>query len=331
MPRAAAVAGLLLALACLPTTVMRLQGGTAGAVPALLAALVPWTVPVLALAVVLGVVGLRTATRLPVVAVGLAAVLLVVHAAWVAPSVLPGPVAATSGGAGPGAQVRVLALNLEFGAADADEVVDLVRRERVDVLAAVEVTPDAVRRLRAAGLERELPASVVEPEPWAAGSALWSRHPVQALASVAGTSYRTPRARVLLPGGRRVEVTAVHPPPPMDPAAWARDLGLVADAVRAGDGVQVVAGDFNATRDHAPFRRLLAVGGLADAADVAGVTGVLAGAWPGLTWPADRAFPPVLRLDHVLVSRAALAASRVSTVRVRGTDHRGVLAVVTLT
>jgi hypothetical protein len=58
-------------------------------------------------------------------------------------------------------------------------------------------------------------------------------------------------------------------------------------------GAQVVTGDLNATRDHGPFRHLLDAG-LTDAADAQGSR-----AWPGMTWPADRAFPPVMRLDHV--------------------------------
>jgi endonuclease/exonuclease/phosphatase (EEP) superfamily protein YafD len=53
-------------------------------------------------------------------------------------------------------------------------------------------------------------------------------------------------------------------------------------AIEQTRGPQVVAGDLNATRDHAPFRRLLDAG-LVDAADAQGWS-----AWPGMTWPADR-------------------------------------------
>jgi endonuclease/exonuclease/phosphatase family metal-dependent hydrolase len=87
-------------------------------------------------------------------------------------------------------------------------------------------------------------------------------------------------------------------------------------------GQQIVAGDFNATRDHAPFRELLD-GGLADVADAQGWT-----AWPGMTWPADRAYPPVMRLDHVLVS-AGFGVRDVSVVQLPGTDHRAVVARLT--
>jgi hypothetical protein len=37
-----------------------------------------------------------------------------------------------------------------------------------------------------------------------------------------------------------------------------------------------------------------------------------------------------MRLDHVLVSRTGAAAREVRTIRIPGTDHRGVLAVIDL-
>lgn len=336
--RAATVLAALAWLGCLPVTVERLRGGTGGPYRALLAALVPWTLPVLAVAVLLAAVALRLGRasgrrRAAVLVAGLSVVTLGVHTAWVAPSVVPDRGAPVAGASGPGGvslvpeTVRVLALNLEFGEADPAVVVDVVRRERVDLLLAVELTPGAVSGLRAAGLETVLPASSLAAEGGASGSGLWTRLPAEPLDRVAGTTFRAPRARLTLAPGRTVVVTAAHPSPPLQPARWERDLGLFADAVRAaGAEPQILGGDYNATLDHAPFRALLGTG-LTDAADAAGLTG---GAWPGLTWPADRSFPPVMRLDHVLVTTRTLAASEVSTVTVPGTDHRGVLATVTL-
>ncbi len=343
-----ALAGLTAAglwIGCLPTTVERLRGGTGGPYQALLAALVPWTLPVLSLAVGLALVargrrplrprpeGRRRRSPLSAVLVAVPVVSLVLHGVWVAPSVLPdlgrrSASAAPAGGESLGSQrLRVLALNLEYGEADAATVVDVVRRERISVLLAVELTPQAVTRLRLAGLEGLLPSAVLAPSGGAAGSGIWSRYPMTPLDPVGGTTFRAPRARLALSPGRTVVVTAAHPSPPLEAVRWQRDHALITDAVRSlGAEPQVVGGDFNATRDHGPFRALLDAG-LVDAADVAGVTG---GAWPGLTWPADRPFPPVMRLDHVLVSAAGLGASDAATVTVPGTDHRGVLTTVTL-
>ena len=59
--------------------------------------------------------------------------------------------------------------------------------------------------------------------------------------------------------------------------------------------VCVLLGDFNATLDHAPLRRLLGTG-YRDAADVRG-----AGFTP--TWPYDGKPVPGVTLDHVLADR----------------------------
>jgi endonuclease/exonuclease/phosphatase family metal-dependent hydrolase len=80
----------------------------------------------------------------------------------------------------------------------------------------------------------------------------------------------------------------------------------------------VVAGDLNADRDHAVFRRLLDAG-LRDAHDEVG---------RGLarTWPARL---PLLHLDHVLVRDSddvRLVPLEVREVAVPGSDHRGVVA-----
>jgi endonuclease/exonuclease/phosphatase family metal-dependent hydrolase len=88
---------------------------------------------------------------------------------------------------------------------------------------------------------------------------------------------------------------------------------MIQQALAAVEEPQVVAGDFNATRDHGPFRELLAAG-FVDCADSSR-------SWPGFTWPSL----PVMRLDHVLVSRTA-TVPMARTIRVPRTDHHGVLA-----
>jgi endonuclease/exonuclease/phosphatase family metal-dependent hydrolase len=80
----------------------------------------------------------------------------------------------------------------------------------------------------------------------------------------------------------------------------------------------VLAGDFNATLDHAELRRLLDRG-YRDAAEQAGVA-------LRPTWPGDRALiPTVVTIDHVLADRRIRVVS-VRTVAIPGSDHRGVLA-----
>jgi len=127
--------------------------------------------------------------------------------------------------------------------------------------------------------------------------------------------------------GWPVTVTGVHPRPPVrrNVRRWQQELAAIRSALVATDGQQVVAGDFNASRDHRPFRDLLAAGFL-DCADAAHRR-----SWPGFTWPAGRWIPSVVRLDHVLVSQGSATVSASQVIRVPGTDHRGVLAVIQLT
>ena len=106
--------------------------------------------------------------------------------------------------------------------------------------------------------------------------------------------------------------------------AWRRELAVLRQTLAAVDGPQLVAGDFNAARDHRPFRELLAAG-LVDCADVSQNR-----SWPGFTWPAEGRALPVMRLDHVLVSRTA-TVRMTRAIRVPRTDHRGVLAAVEFT
>ena len=101
-------------------------------------------------------------------------------------------------------------------------------------------------------------------------------------------------------------------------------VGALRDPDIDDGGPHVVAGDFNATRDHRPFRELLAAG-FADCADVSQNR-----SWPGFAWPAEGRALPVMRLDHVLVSRTA-TVPMTRTIRVPRTDHHGVLAAIEFT
>jgi endonuclease/exonuclease/phosphatase (EEP) superfamily protein YafD len=235
------------------------------------------------------------------------------------------PSRATTGAASPGGgHVRVMTVNAEFGRVDAAELVTQVRNRRVDVLTVQELTPDLVTRLDAAGLDQELPSPVLRAQPGYQGTGIWSRWPVTPLGDVPGTNSATPRALVHPPTGEPFTVIAVHPMAPAGPGAdrlWRADLHRLRTATQeALTGPVVVAGDFNATRDHALFRDLLATG-LGDALDDAPNA-----PWLGFTFPVGRRFPPIMRLDHVLYSERDLECASATTLTLPGTDHRTVLA-----
>jgi endonuclease/exonuclease/phosphatase (EEP) superfamily protein YafD len=229
---------------------------------------------------------------------------------------------------GPGVlTLRVLTLNVLRGSADPAAVVRAIEQHRVDVLVMQELTRDIVPRLANAGINVLLPYGHLDPRPGPYGTGLWAHWPMTPLPPVPGLKAAAPRARIQPLDGWPVTVTGVHPRPPMrhNVRRWQQELTAIRSVLVSTDGPQVVAGDFNASRDHRPFRDLLAAGFL-DCADAARRR-----PWPGFTWPTGRWIPAVMRLDHVLVSADSATVSASQVIRVPGTDHRGVLAVIQLT
>jgi endonuclease/exonuclease/phosphatase (EEP) superfamily protein YafD len=210
------------------------------------------------------------------------------------------------------------------GGADAPAIVELVRRHHVDLLAVQEFTPQAQRALDAAGLAQLLPNRVSYPHVDVQGSGVFSRFPLHDDGlRVHVWGFTQAKATVSVPGALPVALESVHPCAPASLDAdecWAADLTDQPSATVDGP-VRVLLGDFNATLDHAPLRRLIATG-YRDAADVRG-QGLVA------TWPYDGKPLPKATIDHVLADRRVGVAGY----RVYGipkSDHRGVYAELVL-
>jgi endonuclease/exonuclease/phosphatase (EEP) superfamily protein YafD len=253
------------------------------------------------------------------VAALVAAVLAVLLVGSVAPRALGGP-SEPDGAAGP--RLRVLSANMRYGNGSAKALVALVRRTRADVLSVQELSPQLVRELDGAGLAELLPERVVDPGGRGEGIGLYARVPL-APGSVPGTT-RNPLAvaSARLPGGPPVELVAVHVTPPFRNlvGAWRADLRALPGATPDGP-VRILAGDFNATLDHAELRRLLDAG-YEDAADEVGA-GLRA------TWPRGWRFPHPVTIDHVLADRRC-GVRAFSVHAIPGTDHRAVFAELVL-
>lgn len=225
-------------------------------------------------------------------------------------------------GAGSGPEITVLTANLLVGRADAEELVAAARTHDADVLMVQELTPDAVTRLRAAGLDTVLPFNFLAAEPDGSGLGIWSRRALRDPTRSREISNGYLSARLDLGDGSRGPLlVCVHVagPYPWDAADWWEDMRalrtLFASAVRAaGPPGVIVGGDFNATWDSAAFRDLLG-GGLRDAAEQTGHPA-------SFTYPADKRYPPFIAIDHVLT--AGVRARSLSTFRIPGSDHRGV-------
>jgi endonuclease/exonuclease/phosphatase (EEP) superfamily protein YafD len=221
-----------------------------------------------------------------------------------------------------GPVLRVLTVNVLCGRADAAAVVGLVRRTAADVLFLQELTDDAVTRLEQAGLDDLMPQKITELRGSSLGSGIYSRFPLMEGQPLAPAHAAQPTAVVKLPGGEAVELGCVHPRAPVPPlpgavARWRQELAVLPPPAELP---RVLAGDFNATLDHAPLRGVLRLG-YADAAREVG--NALTPTWGLLGRPA------VITIDHVLVDRrCAVLASSVHAVP--GTDHRAVFAEIRL-
>ncbi len=225
-----------------------------------------------------------------------------------------------------GPVLRVLSANMFFGEGDAEVIVALVRQTGADVLCVQELTADAVTRLKQAGLDELLPHTQHElrgSKPASNGSGIYARFPLgEGGPAMQPSLMAQPTALVELPDGHVVELVCVHPCAPGvrrwgGPTRWRAELGALPPP---GKLPRVLAGDFNATLDHAAFRRVLRLG-YADAAQQTG--NALTPTW-GI--PDRRALLP---LDHVLVSPGC--AVRVFSVHaVPRSDHRAVFAEIQL-
>lgn len=229
-----------------------------------------------------------------------------------------GPTGPDAGGGG-GVVGTVMTFNARCDSAWADELEESIVARQPDLV----VVQGASTRLRESvdtGLAEAYPHWAFVYEMWglpSCGTVVLSRLP---LGEVPPRSFEQPVVGVDL-GFGPVTLVPVDVPGPHDGLRpWREAIDGVGAAVdgAAVDGARpdvpvLVAGDFNAVREHGPLRRLLGRFGLESAAEQAG-----AGWVP--TYPADTWYPPVLAIDHVLVG-PGLEAVGVETVRIGGYSH----------
>lgn len=276
--------------------------------------------PYLMLAAPVSAVLLILARRwvLTIVAVGLTATMLAVQAPlYLGPGAAPAK----------GVELRVISANLRDGQADAESLVRSAR-EHADVLAVQELTPGQAERLSAAGMDQTFPHQWLDGRDGAGGVGVWSRFPLNTTRRIGGYTFAIVSAQMRVAGVPTAPtIVVMHLPGPWPPpiGSWRRDIALLPGtlreiAERSESACVIVAGDLNSTPDMRPFRALLG-DGYRDAAEQVG-----AGIEP--TFPADSRLPPLIAIDHILTRNCA--ASSLRTIRLPGSDHRGVLATVTI-
>jgi endonuclease/exonuclease/phosphatase (EEP) superfamily protein YafD len=219
------------------------------------------------------------------------------------------------------ARFRVLTANLHLGDATGD-LVRILRRERPQIVSVQECDRRCVRQLESAALRKAYPHRHVVEGPGASGSALLSVYPLSERDVVAG-NLGMPGAVADI-SGERVRVQVAHPMPPRPDVlgSWRAELGRLREyAASRGETPTVVAGDFNASQDHAAFRDILHTG-MNDSARLTSQSRTP-------TWPDGTARPMGAQIDHVLVSDP-LTAVEARFLQLARSDHLAVLADVKL-
>jgi endonuclease/exonuclease/phosphatase family metal-dependent hydrolase len=215
--------------------------------------------------------------------------------------------------------LRLFTANIHDANPDMGPIAKEIAAVAPDLVALQEIDPDGAAGLARSGVLDRFPYSMTETRTGASGIALWSRFPLVD-AQVQDVLGRPFIIATVMVGAKRLRLYTVHTVAPLGGgrAQWQAQLRRVRADVRATKGALVVAGDFNASRYHPSFRRLLS-DGLRDAHERRGR------GWAA-TWPRDRRLlPPLLRLDHVLVSPGV----EVQAIREgvgQGSDHRPVIA-----
>lgn len=271
------------------------------------------------LAYAVALMGLVTATllrfrALRLVALAASVALAAVHLSWIVPSFVADGAPATSTG-----RLRVYSQNMLYGGADPGQV--LAAAQQADVLVVVEMTQPAADAFTDHGIDSVFAYQAGGRLPWggATGTRVYSRFPVVDSRPLdrSGGDHNW-LVTVDVPDLGLMTVAAVHPTRPVRGGSdWAAEQELVRQ--RVPHERTLIAGDFNAVDSHLSLRRLRADG-------FSGANNVVGAGWQP-TYPAEGLIPPLIAIDHILLSRD-LTATAFRTVGVDGSDHRGVLATV---
>lgn len=220
--------------------------------------------------------------------------------------------------------VRVLSINLNFGKVDASSLAGVIERERPDVIVLLEVQQPILDALDASGHLADFRYRLGNVPPGYASAGFESDEGTFVLSRTPMTELEklpTPNGQYVVsvqrPNGDVTLIAARPRNALLGMRGWLGDHELLAAAAsRHLQQPLIVVGDFNATLEHSTMRRLTALG-LTDAADASG-----RGWLP--TYPAGRAIPPMIAIDHLLTN-AALTSTDARAFDLPGSDHLGLV------
>ena len=224
-------------------------------------------------------------------------------------------------------ELTVMTFNLRCNTVKIDDLTAEVRRTQPAIVVLQDVSQEEQAALQRAAWPLPHRVSLVTHRdrqgelPPSCRTVVYSAGPLSQ-APVTMPNVRQVTLRAVLPSGPLLIIPVDVANPFQGVEGWSADLAAVQQAVTAqGDQPLIAIGDFNAALEHLPMRRLQQLG-LTDAASEAG-----AGWLP--TFPA-RGLPPLITIDHVLISHHLTAAS-VTTFHVGDGDHLGLTAKLDVT
>lgn len=217
-----------------------------------------------------------------------------------------------------GDRLRIMSINLFVGGADARTVVRIAREQKVDVLVMPELTDAEAAALDEEGLGELLPNRVYDNGTGGSGTAVVSRFQLRQIVLMEETTLAQPSMVVDMPGREDIELTAVHIQPGVRSGAaatWRGELRQLPTPT-PDKRVRILAGDFNASLDHATLRAVVDRG-YSDAGEETGLG--LEATWT--SWP----FGLPVTIDHILVdNRCAIGSYAVFDVP--GSDHNALVS-----
>jgi endonuclease/exonuclease/phosphatase (EEP) superfamily protein YafD len=221
-------------------------------------------------------------------------------------------------------ELTIMVANVLGGGADAGAVAKVIQERKPDLVSLPEAQVDVREKINA-----HLKGLVYNGYTQQPNDSAVSATSVLVSSSLGAVRFSTDQpatsfGHIVITGGRLGELRLIayhgYPPLPDEVTRWKQDLEVLKGWC-AQDPPTIVAGDFNATTDHADFRQALGSNCRSVAPSVgAGLEG---------TWPSDRPAMARTQIDHVLVTRGLLPG-RFTTYRIEGSDHRAVVATVSV-
>ena len=242
-----------------------------------------------------------------------AVVLAIGNVVWVSEAYESGQPATAAAGT---FTLRVVTANMLLTNSDVEGLAHDLAATGADLLVLQEFTPEHLADITHAGLLIDYPHQILDATPGFHGSAILSKLPIISGGAFDQAGSPMTRADIATAAGT-VALVNVHPVAPINESQarrWRAQLDLLAQVSMSVSGPLIMAGDFNATKDHRPMQALLS-SGMRDAySDAAGGIGATWPQWEGPVFP-------VMRLDHVLVNDG-ITVLRAEVQDNRGSDHR---------